>query len=169
VLHGVTVTLDTTSLSTTQLSLDIEVGVSNQARFAFTTLPGTFVLQDQFGAGTVVEFTVAADGTVGYDPSLQGPLTGNGTSTLVVAGATFTIDATALSPQLATFNIAGVGNLATDTVQTITVLPGTVSFQAGTLQFVFTISTQDALDYDPSLDNVLSGSGTSQLTVSGPT
>jgi len=39
-----------------------------------------------YSGGTYQYFSVAADGTVDYDPALEGALTGRGTSTLAING-----------------------------------------------------------------------------------
>jgi len=165
VVHGVTLTIDATRLSVQQLSVDNAIFPATSAAFTFTGLPGLASLVDIHGEGTTVTFSLNADGTVSYDPSFQGVLSGSGTNTLVVNGVAVNIDATALSQQTATFSILGAGNYATAQVQALTFLPGAVAFQGGTLQFGFTVSTLDQLDYDASLDSEISGRGSNTLVV----
>src|SRR4029077_12657663 len=96
------------------LALDGHIVVSNSAPLAFTAAPGSHTLQDSRGAtGTLLRFSVDADGTVSYDPSFQGIFTGAGTSTLTVAGVTVTLDTTHLSLiDLQLDNSLAVGNTA---------------------------------------------------------
>jgi hypothetical protein len=165
-IHGATITLDATGLSVSFVyAAGNSVVVPNTGTVQFTDLPGTYNLFDPRSADTILHFTLLANNTVSYDPALEGNLTGNSTPTLTIHGVTLTVDATALSSQTSTFALAGVGIFSTTQPQTFQVLAGTLSFQAGTLQFTFTISTQDQLSFDPSLDNQLSGRGTNTLTV----
>jgi hypothetical protein len=165
-VNGVTVTIDTTRLSTTRLALDTYVVVRNTAPFAFTGLPGLLTLSDNTGSGATIQFTLKPDGTVSYDASLEGALTGAGTSTLTVHGETIQIDATALSRRnIASFQIVGAGSFSTAQVQTVTLLPGPAIFQDDTLQFVFTITLTDTVDFDHALDGQVGGRGTRRLVL----
>jgi hypothetical protein len=161
------VTVDITALSVSRLALDTDVSVSSAAPLQFTALPGTYTLWDYIGSGDTVQFILKPDGTVSYDPTLEGILTGEGTSTLTVRGATVTIDATALSqPELVLDNSVVVTNTAPFV---FTALPGTYTLvdpQTGkTIQF--TINVDGTIDYDPSLDNLLSGRGSNRLVLHG--
>jgi hypothetical protein len=165
VVHGVTVNVDATALSPMTLGLDgFEPSFKPTTPFQIVVLPGINALLED--GGGYVDFQVNADGTVDYDRALDGVLSGRGTSTLIVGGVTLTIDATALSPLTATFTVVGLSTMTTAQAQTVTVLPGDLGFEAGTLAFDFTISAQDVLDYDPSLNGRLSGRGTNTLVVS---
>jgi hypothetical protein len=128
--------------------------------------PGTHVLADAAGTGAVV-FTVNPDGTVSYDPALQGILTGQGTSQLGIRGAAVTIDATALSA--AGVMAAYLIREATSAPFTLRLLPGThvVADAAGTGAVNFTVNYAGAVAYDPALQGVLTGQGTSTLAVHG--
>src|SRR5206468_2809597 len=107
-----------------------------------------------------------ADGTVSYDASLEGALTGTGTRALTVHGETIQIDATALGRRnIASFQIAGVGSFSTSQVQTVTLLPGRAIYQDPTLQFAFTVSLADTVDFDQGLDGQVGGRGTRTLVL----
>src|SRR5262245_9363485 len=90
---------------------------------------------------------------------------GAGTSTLTVAGEALQIDARLLTDHAPTFTVPGQGTFSTAQVQTLRVLPGTFAFRGGPVHVVFSLSTLDQLDYDPHLDNQLSGRGSNLLTV----
>src|SRR5262249_40407770 len=92
VIKGVTVTIDATALSLKQLEVDNAFNADTSAPFTFTGLPGTSLLYDFHSPGTPAVFSLAADGTVGYDPALDNVSSGRGTSTLTVHGVTVTID-----------------------------------------------------------------------------
>ena len=162
-IHGVTVTIDSTHLSVQQLDVNGAIIPSNAAPFSFTGLPGMTFLLDIASEGATVYFTINADGTVSYDPALEGILSGTGTNTLVVNGVILNIDATALSPQISTVTLYGVGSLSTAQPQTVAVLPGEGAINNGTMDILFAISTQGRLDYDASLNSVVSGRGTNTL------
>jgi sugar lactone lactonase YvrE len=165
IVKGVTVIVDTRPLSLPSLNLDSALTVGNGSPFTFTGLPGTNVLTD-LASGASVSFTLNADGTVGYDQSLEGILTGAGTSTLVVHGRTVTIDARASG--VSTLNVDNALTASTSTPITFTGLPGPVSLidsQGSGAKVTFTLNPDGTLDYDHSLDIVLSGRGTTTLVV----
>jgi hypothetical protein len=133
-------------------------------------LPGDQYVASYYGYGGEVFFSVSNTGTVSYDPSLQGVLTGSGTSTLRVNGAPITIDATALSlPQLGLdiqIDFASAAPLSA------TVLPGiqylySASGYGGSL--FFNVGNNGAVSYDRVLVETLSGQGTPNLVVNGDT
>src|SRR5262249_58144163 len=97
--------------------------VRNTAAFTFTALPGTFTLYDAGSPQSRVQFTLGADGTVGYDPSLQGILSGAGTSTLTVVGRSVTVDTRGTS--LAYTNVDAYDYVRNTAAFTFTALPGT--------------------------------------------
>jgi hypothetical protein len=107
---------------------------------------------------------VGLDGSVSYDTSLAGILSGQTITTLVVVGETVRIDATAISSSVSSFSVSEFTGLSTAQVQTLQVLPGTFNFSDSTRQFQFMLSVQDGLSYDSSLTG-LSGSGTNTLGI----
>jgi hypothetical protein len=137
--------------------------------FIATLLPGTSVLgsaNSYFGG--LVSFTLDNSGHIGYDSTLEGCLTGAGTTTLVVNGRTMTIDARAVTiPNLQLDN--GV-RFATACRFAATVLPGAQILQPNinNLTLGFSVSNSGTVDYDHSLDGELSGRGTSTLMVGTP-
>ena len=74
----------TESLPLLQFGQRLSVALGGTGFAAFTGLPGPASLSD--AAGASLAFSLAADGTVAYDPALEGVLTGRGTSTLTVVG-----------------------------------------------------------------------------------
>jgi len=170
-VNGATVTIDPRRLTTLNfLYVDNTVASQTNAPFTFTGLPGPHFLEDNGGSGASLAFTIAADGTVGYDPGLEGVLTGHGTSTLTVNGVTITIDARQLS--LAYVNVDDNLFARNNAPITFTGLPGPASLidSAGAGASVsFILKADGTVDYDPSLNRILSGRGTSTLAVNGVT
>src|SRR5262249_1930969 len=112
-VYGRTITVDTRPLSIPTLVLDGPVLAKNTALTTFTGLPGTYSLRDSRGSSALVPFTLAANGTISYAPSLQGILTGAGTTTLTVHGRSITIDTRSLSvPNVRLDNVLTVKNTA---------------------------------------------------------
>ena len=118
-------------------------------------LPGSHFFSTYGGA--VVYFTVADDGTIDYDASLDGVLTGRGTNTLTVQGAAVQIDASALpGSYLALDYVAYDGDAPIDA----RLLPGSHFFSTyGGAAVYFTVANDGTIDYDASLDGVLTGRG----------
>jgi hypothetical protein len=118
----------------------------------------------------MANFTVTASRTVDYDPSLDLILSGRGTSSLVVLGATIQFDARALS--VASLSLGGIANFSTQAIFSATLLPGvhplfyTTGF-GGIPMANFTVTASRTVDYNPALDLILNGRGTSTLLVVG--
>src|SRR5262249_24413757 len=127
------------------------------------------------GYGGYVYFSIDNQGTVHYDPTLEGVLSAAGTSTLTINGTTVTI-----KPSAALTLAAGL-NLNYDYAHayalgppfSATLLPGNsilVSAASGYGGFVlFSIDNQGHVGYGHELEGVLSGAGTSTLNVNGAT
>jgi hypothetical protein len=168
VVHGVTVTIDARALSYHSLVVDNTIVSPTAQAFTFTGLPGRAILSDPSGSTQSVPFTLGADGTVSYDPSLEGLLTGKGTKALTVHGIAVTIDARALSYKA----VAADNTVVAPTAQpfSFTGLPGslTLADPSGSTQHVtFTLAADGTVDYAPSLNSILTGKGTKALTVHG--
>jgi hypothetical protein len=82
-----------------------------------------------------------------------------------------TVDARALSAPQAT--LSGMGPFSTTAVQSLTLAPGsyTLTYNAGASQpsVVFAVTSAGLVDFVPALDGVLTGRGTTTLTVAGRT
>jgi hypothetical protein len=109
-------------------------------------------------------FTVNADGTLDYDASLEGALTGRGTTTLTLAGRPVTLDLTALGQLGSTAIVDGV---AQDLSRPATppFLPGQHNIYVGGVYIFFTVKADGTIDYDASLDGKLAGRGTTTLVM----
>jgi hypothetical protein len=171
VVNGVTVHIDAHALTMPDLSLNYAVNVATATPFTATLLPGAQSLLYNSGVGgagpDIVAFSVDNSGAVDYDPSLNGMLSGRGSSNLVVNGVTVKIDARALTTPDLLLNYAV--NFATACPFSATLLPGVQSLlpvNGGPV--AFSVNNSDAVDYDPSLNGVLSGRGTSTLVVGTP-
>jgi hypothetical protein len=164
---GEKINIDPRKLLLYALVVDTVIVKPMTSAFPLDLLPGDHWLTDNYGWSSPVHFNVGYDDTVSYEMPLEGILTGATTSTLTLNGETLQIDATALIGVAPSFTVATRGGLATDEVQTLIVLPGTFQFTAGSEQFSFTLSAQDKLVYDESLDGKVSGRDSNLLTVNG--
>jgi hypothetical protein len=165
-VRGAAVTIDARALSAAGMMADYLIRESTSAPFTLRLLPGTHVVADAAGTGAV-NFTVNSSGAVAYAPALQGILTGQGTSTLVVHGAAVTIDARALSAAgvMADYLIRE----STSAPFTLRLLPGThvLADAAGTGAVNFTVNSSGAVAYAPALQGILTVQGTGTLVVRG--
>ena len=109
-------------------------------------------------------FTITDDGHVTYDHSLQGRLTGNGGTTLGVQGFPVTIDARDSAEP--SFSLDGVGTFDARQLQTARLLPiwHVVTFPSRR-QYAFRVGDSGPIDYDHSLDAILSGRNSSTLII----
>ena len=159
-VNGYAVTLDATALGAGSVSVD---GVAHDATAAFSVnlLPGQHSLTTN---GTdVTAFTLNADGTVAYDPALEGALTGSGTTALAVNGYAVTLDATARGA--GSVSVDGVDHDATAAFS-VNLLPGQHSLSInGTDVIWFTVNADGTLTYDDALAGALSGSGSTTLVL----
>ncbi len=186
VVDGFTVSIDATALSAPTFGLagngsggrQIENLVPTTTVQTFTLVASTnYVFCDVACGSRSFLFTVADDGTVDFDPTLDGFLSGRGTSTLVVDGFTVNIDATALSAP--SFGISGNGSGSrriADPVDSTMILTLTLvaasnyvfcDVTCGTNTFNFSVENDGTVGFDSALDGFLSGRGTSTLMVDG--
>ena len=148
VVKGGTVAVDATALFVPGVLVDYTSQQPTATPFTLSYLPGGHNLQGPGGEGVVL-FTVSDDGTVGYDPALEGVLSGKGTGRLVVKGGTVAVDATALF-------VPGVlvdytSQQPTATPFTLSYLPGGHNLQGpgGEGVVLFTVSDDGTVGYDP--------------------
>ncbi len=159
----IVIVIDATALSGGLIAIGSIGNFPSNTLQGFQLEPATYDLA-QVGR---VQFTVGVDGTVDFDPAFDGILDGRGTSTLVVNGLPITIDATGLAS--AEFTIAGIGSFPTAAPADLQVLPtaeALYGFVSPQLSFEFAVRSDGSVDFDSSLDAVVSGRGTSMLTVS---
>jgi Ca2+-binding RTX toxin-like protein len=163
-VNGAVVRIDTGTLHPTYMSVDY---VPQTPGEALTTrlLPGDHFVYTHGSA--VAWFKVETDGTVSYDPALEGILTGQGTNELQVNGAEVNIDATALFPVYTT-----VDYVVQDPREKLTtrLVPGDhfVYTHAGAVSW-FKVGTDGKFNYDPTLEGILTGQGTNSLKLNGRT
>jgi hypothetical protein len=111
-------------------------------------------------------FTVNADGTMDYDPTLDGVLSGRGTSLLTLNGRTISLNATALNGAPVYLDYTAFNSAAPLSVQ---LLPGQHFLYDGDGNvYYFTVNADGTIDYDVALDGVFSGRGTTQLVFTPP-
>jgi hypothetical protein len=178
-VNGVTLDIDLRGLSAPAVGIGGLQGFMGGGAQPFTTdqmytlrlLPGLHPLFYQTSGSpssyTDAFFAVAVNGTVDFDPSLDGILAGRGTATLTVDGAGIAIDATDLDES--SFNLGGVGDLVAGVLQNLKLLPGPHRFStSGDEDFFFNVLVGETVDFDASLDSFVSGRGSGKLTVKEP-
>jgi Ca2+-binding RTX toxin-like protein len=158
-VRGAAVTIDARALWSSNMVLDYLTVDKHQVLNA-RLLPGQHFIQTN--GGDVLWFNVAANGQVSYDASLEGTLTGSGTTELGIPGLQVTIDPTLSTASYFTLNYS-TSDARTPTPFALT--PGShFIVQAGEVHW-FTVSKAGIIDYDPSLDTFFSGRGTRTLTL----
>ncbi|QKV78949.1 sigma factor [Amycolatopsis sp. Hca4] len=164
-VHGFHVTLDVTDLGYDNTTVSGTGWRTPQAVREFRLLPGTHRVVTH--SGTTVAFTVGSSGLVGYDPSLQGLLTGAGGGTLAVHGFPVTIDATGSGyPQ---FGLEGAGWWDARQPRVLRLLPGThYALAPGGRRFAFSVTSAGRVTYDAALDSVFAGRDGTTLTLRPP-
>ena len=165
-----TITIDATALTATAFVIAGVGSFNADAAQSISLEEGTYTYLDGSAAGPGFQFTVSNTGTVIYAAELDPVmLDGLNTNTLVVNGAAITIDATALSS--ATWKVVGiVGNVSTATPETLRLLTGDYLFGDNSVVETgvgFTVSADGRMTYAAPLEPILSGAGTSTLTVDG--
>ncbi len=166
--------LNAQALSLGSLLLDGDTAVDTQTPGSFTVKPGQHTLNDPYGSGSSLTFTVSVNGIVSYDPSLQGILVGAGSNTLVVQGLHCTLNATALT-ELGIF--VDDNDLSTAAPLGMNLLPGpNALWNSAAAQIAFTVAagTTNAngtvngiVSYASSVQGILTGAGSNTLVVQG--
>jgi hypothetical protein len=159
----VQVGIDARGLANPYVYLDNQ-WINTSSPLSLTLAPGTHTLSTA-GGGSVT-FQVGLSGVISYDPSLNSILSGRGTNQLLVKGAPVTVDPRALTNPFLEVDYYITEQKAAPF--TLTLLPGShLLSNAGGGSVAFTVNANDTVDYDPSLNSILSGRGTNQLLVKG--
>jgi hypothetical protein len=139
------------------------VGYDAAAPFSLRLAPGQHFV---YTLGSIVYFTVTAEGIVDYDPTLEGALAGRGTAQLQVNGLAITLDARPLG--IAALHLDNL-NYDAATPLNPRLLPGLhfVLTPYTTVAQYFTVANDGTLDYDPALEGAFTGRGASRLQVNG--
>jgi hypothetical protein len=126
--------------------------------------PGAYHVESPVGYRA--RFRVDDTGQVDYDSSLDGILSGRASSLLTLNGLVVSIDSSDLD--YADIMVSGTEWRTPEAAQTFRLLPGKhhVASPVGNL-VDFTISDTGRIDYEASQDNLLSGRGSSELTIHG--
>jgi hypothetical protein len=160
-VNGCVVSLNASALGVASLYVDGAL-YNASAPFSLRLLPGRhYVYVTGYEENW---FTVNPDGTITYDASLEGAFTGQGTTSLSLLGRAVTLDLSALG--VSTADIDGTWFNLTGPI-TLQLLPGEHYVYVPGVEIFFTVNADGTLDYDASLDGVLSGRGTSTLTFNG--
>jgi DNA-directed RNA polymerase specialized sigma24 family protein len=163
-IHGLPVTIDRSDVDYTYLAIS-GIGVRfDRPAYTLRLLPGPHHVQTP--QLNTVRFQVTADGRIEFDASYDRWAGGRGTSTLTVHGVAITIDATATThTSIQVSGVAGWKNPRQE--QTVRLMPGKHQVVAlDGRKYEFVVKDNGLLDYDPSLDAVLSGRNSTRLTIS---
>ncbi|SVA55659.1 uncharacterized protein METZ01_LOCUS108513, partial [marine metagenome] len=174
VLHGTQVNIDVSKLSYDKLDL-IGAGTLTGATgpMPFILMPGAHGLTMATGRGPEpgFDFTVAADGILQFDPSLDSLIGGRGTRDIVLHGTQVNIDVSKLSYDK--LDLIGAGTLtgATGPMPFI-LMPGAHGLTMATGHgpepgFDFTVEAAGIIQFDPSLDSLIGGRGTRNMMLHG--
>ena len=123
------------------------------------------------GPEPAFDFTVEADGTLQFDPSLDSLIVGRGTRDMVLHGTQVEIDVSELS--YSRFNLAGITSFtATNEPMPFVLMPGGHGLTMTTSRgpepgFDFTVEADGTLQFDPSLDTLIGGRGTRDMVLRG--
>jgi hypothetical protein len=163
-VNGAPIHIDATRQSSTLMLVDY-MNQDPSTPFDMRLLPGWHGVQ--VWGGSVAHFEVLADGTLNYEPALEGILTGRGTTSLGINGAPVHIDASALSS-----DYLGMDYMSQEADHDFDarLLPGVHHVQTwGGDILYFTVTNDGKIEYDPALEGVLAGRGTASLVVRGRT
>jgi hypothetical protein len=159
------ITIDATALTQTQIELSPDtVTFSTTAPQELQLVPGDHTFQPS--TISTVSFTVTEGGLVDFDPSLDGILSGRGSSTLTVKPSSATITA---APGITILALTGlVGGdipLLTTRTNTIRLLPlagsGLYSLQMNAVtQFDFNLDDFADFSFSSTFDSIAAGRGT---------
>ncbi len=163
------INIDATALSGGQFDLDFGVNGVGDLSVVETFSLDVATYRFRHSAAHVF-FSVTSLGTVDYDASHDGFLTGRGTDTLVVHGYPVTFDIHALTATSfnINFNTAGVADGVDDAL--FNLIPGDYDFRAPASSsglVPFTVTGAGTVDYDSFFDPVVSGQGTDALIALG--
>jgi hypothetical protein len=156
-VRGVAVTIDARALWSDYMAIDYRSVDPHQLLNA-RMIPGEHHIHTY--GGEYLVFNVAANGQVSYDASLEGILTGSGTTELGLRGLQVTIDPTLSTAGYFTMNYR-TSFARTPTPFALTPGPQFI-IQAGVVHW-FTVSKAGIVDYDSSLDTFFSGRGSRTL------
>ena len=167
VLRGTPVTIDLSELSYNKIDL---VGAGNltgaTGPVSVILMPGGHGLTMATGSGPEpgFDFTVEANGTLQFDPSLDSLIDGRGTRDMVLHGTRISIDARGLT---ASFSVEGLTINPVEQILVANFMPGAHRLQSPEIDFVFTVTPDLTVDYGTELDEGVFGRGTATLIVIG--
>ena len=172
-LIGTDVMIDGTALSALGLLVYANgwLTLDNSTTHTLRLMPGSHFVQYSGNVGNrpQLNFDVELDGTVTFDSAYDGVASGSGTTTLTLIGTDVMIDGTALSALGLLVYANGWLTLDNSTTHTLRLMPGSHFVQyteaGSTMVIPFTVDQAGSIDYDPSFDSLVSGRGTSTLTI----
>jgi hypothetical protein len=157
-VNGVTITIDATALSTSEVSIDYEISRLSNAPFPLTLLPGLHLLESDGGTGQDTFSVNFSDkrGYVSYDSSLSNAFTGQGTATLTAAGRKVTIDTSALTGAGIVIDYSTPEPAGSQSQ--VVLLPGLhfLQLQGSSTLVYFTVNPDGTMTWPASEDNDLS-------------
>ena len=176
------ITLDATPLTEQQMQLPgVTPSFDSKVVQHLSLLPGAYSVYTGGGYvvapdGSLAAFTVKSDGTIDYDPALNGVFLGAGSTKLTVNGVPLTVDARSLTEQQ--MQLPGVTpSYDSKTVQALRVTPGGYSVYTGGGYVLangaiatLAVKNDGTLSWDPSLNGLYSAAYSptgATLTITG--
>ncbi|HEX6355306.1 sigma-70 family RNA polymerase sigma factor [Actinophytocola sp.] len=164
VIHGLPVTFDISDTDYTDMAISGTGWRGGGPVRTLRLLPGAHYVQAPTGA--VVRFQITNAGRVEFEPALDHLAEGRGTSTLVIHGLPVTFDTT--DTDYTDMAISGTGWRGGGPVRTLRLLPGAHFVQAPTGAVVrFQVTDAGQVEFEPALDHLAEGRGTSTLVIHG--
>jgi len=167
VLHGTQVNIDFSELSYSNFYLPgITSFTATNEPMPFILMPGGHGLTMATGHDPepAFDFTVEADGTLQFDPSLDSLIDGRGTGDMMLHGTRISIDARGLT---ASFAVEGLTINPVEKILIVNFMPGAHRLHSSEIDFVFTVTPDLTVDYGTEVDESVSGRGTATLIVNG--
>ena len=169
----VPITFNATALSAATFTVSFSspfINAPTDTVATFDMEPREYRFNSHADTRTSFAFTVTASGTVEFDPSHAGYVSGAGTSTLTVTGLQINIDPTLLATT--NWNLGGNSLIGGSTAGLINLqlLPGTYPFSApasSLATFLWEVKADRTVDFAPALDGYVQGRGSDTLVVIG--
>ncbi|GAA2977674.1 RNA polymerase sigma factor [Actinokineospora diospyrosa] len=157
------VEVDATALSYTTFAVD-GTWYDTRAPQRVQLPPGDHAVSTQLGHR--IPFHITDDHRVTYGPAHEGTLTGRGSTTLAVHGHPVTLNTTGVDYTNAT--VTGTGWPTYQPIRTLRLLPGGHSaIPVAGNPLPFTLTPSGTVEYATDLEGLLTGSGTTTLTLHG--
>ncbi|NNM06580.1 MAG: hypothetical protein HKO65_15915, partial [Gemmatimonadetes bacterium] len=158
------ITIDATALTAADFTIRYVGTFPASEAVTLDLSPGGYRISAAEGS---IDFLITAAGDVAYEPALEGILEGAGTSLLTMNGAEVQMTGPQLTSTSGEYLVVHTGVFPTAAVSTLHVLPGTKRINAAEGSVHVAVAQEGTFTYDPALEGILEGAGTSLLTMNG--